>query len=234
MLLLVMSCTNPSSDTENLSFEEMQEMREEILESTKIYFHQSEKIPDSDFYIYPVSTSVEDRGARYYSKGGYENKTWNIVFFNIKTKEKHLLFDSITPIIRDYPNESDFEYLDEFAIQKIQKQKRKSGKLFFELILEDSNENGKIDEEDANGLFISELDGSNLTRLSPKELDLTSWKFLDQNKTIIELICIENIDDDKRYTSGDKEQILIASLDTSHFELFDHNYREKLKEQYIK
>ena len=63
--------------------------------------------------------------------------------------------------------------------------------------MEDSNENGIIDYGDAKGLFISHVDGTNLKRVSPKQYDLTSWKFITSNSNLMDIIGIEDTNQDK-------------------------------------
>jgi len=41
--------------------------------------------------------------------------------------------------------------------------------------------------------------------LSPKELDLRDWKFLDEEKNLIELRCLIDVNGDKKFDSDDKQ-----------------------------
>ncbi len=234
--LLFSGCNRTSKAPHELTAEEIQEIRQDKMEVTEVHFHKSEKIAGTDFLIYPVSASTDEQGAQYYSKGDYDNRTWNIIFYNVKTQEQHFLFNDIIPTIKAYPSDSDFQYIDPDEVEKIKRENRKEGQLFFEIIMEDFNGDGKMDDSDPNALFVSDLNGSNMQRLSPKGLDLQTWKFIDEEKTKIEFRCREDSDGNKYFDSDDRIKVLLLSLGDPQNELIDlfpNELRQQLKEKYI-
>jgi len=214
--------------------------RHERLAASEVHFGNSIKIPKTDYYIYPVSTQMGGSGRwASSSKGGYSSgRTWNMVFYNPQTREKHLLVDDVVPIILDYPKASYWDTLGHLGVDPGNSGRDKDGVLFFQMCMTDFNKNGIIDSDDPKGLFVSRLDGRNLRRISPETLNLSNWKFLDEEKSLIELICDEDSDNDEHFGSEkDERKVLVVDLDSlvnDYTDVFPQSYKDKLKQQYIK
>lgn len=80
IIVLLLGCNDKLQTPEALTETEKESLHETKLEATKVYIQQSERIPGSDYYMYPIGTSLRAKRREYSSKGDYDNRTWNILF----------------------------------------------------------------------------------------------------------------------------------------------------------
>ena len=95
----------------------------------------------------------------------------NILFYDLSKPYYKLLFDRAANIISvDYPS-SDKEKNQKYILYKV--------------IINDSNGDKKLDNDDNNVLFISDLYGNNLTQVTDSKLNLVSYSKIVNDRLLI-------------------------------------------------
>ena len=102
LCFLLSSCENTALLEQNdtaLSPEDSLLLFEKQIDDTRLNILPSEQISNSDVYIYPIGSALKknSRGS-YYSKKVDAYRIWNLIFYNLKTNEKRILFADKVPI----------------------------------------------------------------------------------------------------------------------------------------
>ena len=121
---------------------------------------------------------VEPAVSKLFKRGGYSMDSEydngimvNVVYLNSKSQDLHLLFTKPTFIRR----------LSSPSSRADSGQKQ----ILYDAIIHDSNSDGIISGDDNIVLFSSELDGTDLTRITPDSLSVTRWQFADNFQSVI-------------------------------------------------
>ncbi len=124
----------------------------------------------------------------------------NIIFYNKKTDETHLLLQKPAVISEFY-----FPYYS----------KEYTAKKYWFLLLgiheEDTNEDGYINDEDAEKVYISDLSGMNMIQITPDNSQLIDWYIDESTNNILMKVRIDS-NNDKRYSSADDIEILKTAI----------------------
>lgn len=141
---------------------------------TNLCFSLPGKVFGSSNYLSPVTIegSYADRGIK--SSSGASTIV-NVAMANFEDSQLRLVFDKRVVVKRvDYPaRQSD-------STQKM---------ILFEVLPIDSNHDGMIDGNDNTVLFFSDLDGKNLTQMTPDSVTVTGWSFVsDKNRLAITVV----------------------------------------------
>ncbi len=89
--------------------------------------------------------------------------------------------------------------------------------LVYRILDKDSNRDNKLDDNDINTLYISNIDGTNFTKLTAEFQELIDWKFIE----IMSRLYFRSIEDTNKNGVFDKE-------DKVHYQYVDFNL-DKLK-----
>jgi len=229
------SCVNsptikPKPDLKNLT-------PDQIVEKFNLYFDQPVIIDSSDNVMYPIILENSDdirENSGYGSGSSYSNTTkyCNILFYNTNNSEYHLLtndkvliysFSSEKINNSTYRNEdfirSGLTIADNFIYYSIRKT--------------DSNDDGKINAEDANYLYISNKKGANFKQISPDSFNVVSWK-IDKRTNKILFSVSKDTDHDKKFTYNDEHDLYIYDLvtDKPSKQVLTEDYKKQLKKQF--
>ncbi len=210
-------------------------LRNKTIKNTDLNFLASEKIPKTDYLLYPVSNKVEADDDVYASKRASSREIWNIVFYNLRTHSSHLLFENLVPIINSFPEGSGMNYINKMRLDTLAQDGEADFKLFYEVIVCDYNKNGQLDDDDPNYLFMSDPDGTNLQQISPDAIDVKGWKFVNQEKNLVEIDGKIDSNNDKEFDGDDREFIYLINLEElgKSREILPKAYQKELKEHYI-
>jgi hypothetical protein len=116
----------------------------------------------------------EERIANYYN-------TVNIIFLNADLTVSQALLDKKGFIQSfKYPSDEDV-YEDEYTAEKLDHSIKN---ITYMISLEDSNDDGTISDEDDADLYISDLDGKNLKRIT-QDINVDGYNFIDSNTILI-------------------------------------------------
>jgi gas vesicle protein len=125
----------------------------------------------------------------------------NIIFYNKKTDESHLLLQKPTVISQFYFPHYEKEY---------------TGKKYWFILLgiieEDTNGDGYINNEDAEKVYIANLSGENMKQITPDNTQLVDW-YIDMSTNSILMKVRYDTDNDKKFNNYDEIDILKTSID---------------------
>lgn len=163
-------------------------------------------IDSSDYVMYPLSLNelvTEEKDEYGSSSYGRATTYWNILFYNPRSNQSHLL-TSQKLLIASYAgqnssNSSDSEgphtnSLRVYAADKL---------LYFSAITTDFNHDGQLTDTDPTYLFTSDKAGKNFRQISPDSLHVTGWD-IQRNTGKILLQTTQDSNHDRRFGDGDE------------------------------
>lgn len=182
-------------------------------------------LDSTDYLLIPLGMKVldgkEDGGLRSKSSGEY-NESYagsyssykynfyslnfgncnNIIFYNKKNDETHLLLQKPAIISQFY-----FPYYD----------KEYTGEKYYFILLgireDDTNLDGYINEEDAETVYLSDLSGKTMFKITPDNTQLVDW-FIDMPTNNILMKVRYDSNKDKKFNYYDEIEILKTSIDS--------------------
>lgn len=125
----------------------------------------------------------------------------NIIFYNKKTEETHLLLQKPAIISQFY-----FPYYDD---------EYKGKKYWFILLAiheDDSNTDGYINAEDAERVYVADLSGANMIQINPDNTQLVDW-YIDSATNNILMKVRYDSNDDRKFNYFDDVEILKTQID---------------------
>ena len=126
----------------------------------------------------------------------------NIIFYNKKSDETHLLLQKPTVISKFYFPHYEKEY---------------TGKKYWFILLgigeDDTNADGYINNEDAEKVYIADLSGENMTQITPDNTQLEDW-YIDMSTNNILMKVRFDSNNDEKFDYYDEIEILKTSIDT--------------------
>jgi len=181
-------------------------------------------VDSTDYLLIPIGTkTVEDhegslikiKSSDDYSSGSingnYRNYKYNfysldfgncnnIIFYNKKTDETHLLLKTPAIISQFYFPHYNKEY---------------DGKKYWFLLIaigeSDTNSDGYINNEDAEKVYITDLSGNNMTPITPDNSQLIDWYIDMPTNNILMKVRIDS-NNDKKFNDNDEIKILKTSI----------------------
>ena len=166
-----------SIEADNLSIEQI----DSVLTEFRFEYENPIVIDSSDFVLIPISTELLERRKTFSSDGYYADdypRYWNILFYNRATGESRLLTEEKVRISRIHTTKNQLEFSE--TIDRLY-----TGKVLLEIADIDFNKDERLDSDDPDYLFICNIDGGDLTRLSPLGEDLVSYKVMPNSNQII-------------------------------------------------
>jgi hypothetical protein len=125
----------------------------------------------------------------------------NIIFYNKKTEETHLLLQKPAIISRFY-----FPFYD----------KDYTAKKYWFILLgiheDDSNTDGYINAEDAEKVYVADLSGANMIQINPDNTQLVDW-YIDSSTNNILLKVRFDSNNDQKFNYYDDVEILRTHID---------------------
>jgi hypothetical protein len=239
LISFLFSCNRNNSsfsEAEPVTSQDTLELKENIAEKLKLTIRNSEWVQHSNLLIYPVNVSNgNDRKDYIKSEGYYINEICNLLFYHLKTGEKYELFPDKQVIVVAYQSQPWFnESTSEQQKKAVLSANWRDDKLFYTIIDTDINQNGKLDSNDPHYLYMSDLDGKNLKKISPTGINMESWHFINAEKTRLELRGVSDTNGDKKYDFQDTGLVFIIDLSTDKTEnLFPVEYQKGLEDKYI-
>ncbi|MBD1363917.1 hypothetical protein IDJ77_08865 [Mucilaginibacter sp. ZT4R22] len=149
-------------------------------------------IDSSVYVIYPLphdrAQNDDDSGSFLSSDGGRSITFWNIVFYNTATKKYHLLAENKKMIINSYNTSySGSEYSSDSSapVHYFPDTSQEGNYIFYSIIAEDVNKDGKIDSKDPTYLFSSDREGNNLKQISPRGTNVNNWEVVKKSGMVL-------------------------------------------------
>ena len=151
-------------------------------------------LKNSKQVLIPISTDLLEKrkfsrsDSYYYSEE--EPRYWNVLFYNSETGGTSLLTDKKWSISNFDTN---LEETGPILARSI----------IYQITTRYYNRDGKLNELDAEHLFISGPDGTNLLQLSPSKEDFHSYQVIPETDQLI-IKTIRNADDKPEFNSNDE------------------------------
>lgn len=182
------------------------------------------EIDSSGVIMFPLSMAEYERSGigRYYKDMPYGY--WNIIFYDSKTKEYHLLSDR-KMVVQSF----NATYAGDLYNSQSAKH------IFYEVRTDDFNRDKRITDDDPRYLFISDKAGNNFKQISPMGYNLNTWHFV---KAFNKVVLTAAKDSDKNDKFNDSDEIAAFEIeldkDTVATEIFEAEFKKKLKQLYDK
>jgi hypothetical protein len=180
------------------------------------------EIDTSGVLMFPLSMAeTEGKRGRLSYKEMPRNRYWNIIFYNSKTKEQHLLSERKMLIER-------YDY--EYGSGESSLISQTPNHIFYTIRTDDFNKDKKLTEIDPQYLFVSDKFGNNFTQVSPTNYNLNNWKYVRSSNKVI-LTVGKDSDKNNRFDNSDEIATFEVELGngTEAQEIFDENFKGKLK-----
>ena len=181
LIIGLFSCKERKSQIENIETENLTQKKiDSILNKFEFKYENPIVLDSTNQILFPISTKLLKRKETYSKDGYYEYdlpRYWNILFFNRNTGKTKLLTNK------------------RFRISEINTKKDKNNTYYQQKLLEDKiiykindidyNKDNKLNSKDPEFLFISEIDGSNLQRISPLNEDLIYYEVIEETDELL-------------------------------------------------
>ncbi len=192
-------------------------------------FNKPTVIDSSDWVSYhlPFAEYKETDNGFSSKKYGRQTAYWNVVFYNTETKVSRLLSDSLKMLIHTISYQNTTIHSGE---QNLKAKKT----IYYTVTTTDFNNDLKLDTEDPNYLFVSDLSGKNFIQISPLNYDLVNWNLINRtNKVLIQARSDSN--NDKKFNNNDELSSFIYDIDNQHLEpVFSDDFILKTKKLLLK
>jgi hypothetical protein len=180
------------------------------------------EIDSSGVLMFPLSMGESEReGGSLSYKEMPNNGFWNIIFYDSKTKEYHLLSER-KMVIGNY----DYKYgsSDTHNISQT------TNHIFYTVRTDDFNKDKKLTDQDPQYLFISDKLGDNFRQISPTNYNLNNWEIIKSSNKVI-MTVVKDSDKNIKFDNSDEITTFEIDLDkgTKAKEVFADDFKNKLK-----
>ncbi len=226
ILFFVISCNQRQEriqvvENENLN----QKQIDSVLEKYNFEYESFIFIDSTQQAILPITTQ-KSRGGDRLSSSSYKAESypqyWNIIFYNIETGQTNLLTESKMRISNYHANLINVGPII-------------SKSIIYEICDTDYNNDNQLTFRDPEQLFISGIDGSNLTRLSPLNEEIMDFQIVPDSDKII---FSTQRDTNKDLEYDEKDELIWYLIDLSKglkpVEILDKTKRTEIENLYFK
>lgn len=174
----------------------------------------AELIDSSDYVLYPLTLSetLTEESGEYGSSSNRSSAYWNIVFSNVRTGESHLLSEAKKMLILAYTGTGLANSSGNLTKEKA-RPKAADQLLYYSVVTDDFNHDGKLTSEDATYLFISDKAGNHLRQLSPDSLHVSGWQIQRTTGKIL-LQTVADSNHDRRFGTADESIPYVVDVAT--------------------
>lgn len=158
----------------------------------------------SDYIMIPVSLfdQYQDKEINLNISRSYQRdkKLYNMIFYYKKTGETHTLLNKKAII-------------NSFDLLELKSAGKSTKRLWlFQIIDQDTNNDNKLNNQDAIIGYISDLSGKNLQQITPNQTKIINWVVLNTQNSIFLKVLKDN-NQDKQFTEADKTNFIMVNLD---------------------
>lgn len=231
MLLIfsMLSCQEKSPrmepiETDNLSSEQI----DSILTEFKFQYESPIVLDSTDQVLIPISTELLEKRTKYSSDGYYSNdypRYWNVLFYNRKTGDTHLLTEEKIRISRIHTVRNEYD----------EKNTTMENKVLYEIGTIDYNNDKQLNSKDPEYLFSSDINGVNLKRVSPLNEDLQHFKVISESNQIL-IRALRDVNEDFVFDREDESIWYKAEWINDNWqvvELIDSALRKQIERLYL-
>lgn len=169
----------------------------------------------SDYILIPVGISPDknERREGLFSRNADKSKNfYNIIFYHKENASTNLLLNK-SAIVKSFnflEIDAEVDLQEETATTATTEKTQKSFWLY-RIITTDTNQDGKLNDLDANIGYISDLSGKNLRQITPENTQLIGWSIL-RGKGEILLKILNDSDKDRKFTEKDRVSFIKVNL----------------------
>lgn len=225
----ILSCEEQNSgieliETENLTSGQI----DSILTAFNFQYETPIVLDSTNQVLIPISTKLLDRRTTYSKDGYYADDFpvyWNVLFYNRKTGENQLLTEDKIRISRIHAVRDEYD----------EGSKLMNKKVLYEIGDIDFNKDKKLDNKDPEYLFSSEINGTNLKRVSPVNEDLQYFKVIPNSEQIL-IRTLRDINQDSIFNQEDESIWYKAELINHEWkvnEIIDSMGRKRIEKLYF-
>jgi hypothetical protein len=226
-IFVLTSCADKSKDV-NLQ----EQLREDTtLNAQQIIFAQPQMIGNTHLVIYPLILEKETYAIGYSGGSGVQKTSyWNLIFYNIETRNQNLLTTDKKILISSINLESSDD--DDLLTSGINVY---NNNILYSVVANDYNANKQIDENDPTYLFVSNRDGTNFRQISPDSCNIDSWKVVKGTTKII-MQGQKDTNGDKVFDEKDATIPFVVDLNSGKMatEAFKQNFMDSLNMRLVK
>ena len=204
--LLAISCKNEEAEKPKVTYKAREAKTQSAADTSEIEIADLPiHISGTSYLIHPVGQYRVMDGAR---KSGYSYERGSFTVSNYGEFEitgylKNLMVqqiasDSIQPVFQKPVLIQTATFIRAFA------DKTKQQILVYSLADMDTNQDGKLDASDIRTLYLSEVGGERLTKVSPDYQELIDWNFIDAKNRLY----FRTIEDTNKNGEFDKDDVL--------------------------
>jgi hypothetical protein len=211
-------------EAENLTAEQI----DSVLTEYKFQYESPILFDSSNHVLIPISTELLEKRTKYSHDGYYSDdypRYWNVLFYNRASGETRLLTEDKYRISRIYAKESDYD--DKGQIME--------NLVLYEIADIDYNKDSKLNDNDPEFLFSSNIDGTNLKRISPLNEDLISYRVIPKTQQIL-IKTRRDKNQDSLFNHKDESiwyKAELENLDWNVSEIIDSMGRKKIENLYF-
>ena len=219
ILSFLISCKNTQSRNS-----EIQTTENDPTENLNVQIEDFSEIDTTGIFMFPLRMGeTKSRSESYGYKDMPYNNYWNIIFYNSKSKEYHLLSKQ-KMLISNYVTgfENDYERKYNWSNKYI----------FYTIRIQDFNKDSLLTQKDPEYLFVSDKEGNNLRQVSPSNYDLNRWE-MTQSEIII-LSATKDSNPNRIFDKEDEISIFQVDLKSNEppKEIFSFEFKNELKKLY--
>ncbi len=221
LLVTAISCKEVKNETIS------ETIQAETKENLNIQTKDFSEIDSTGILIFPLKMGEnKDRDDNYSYKEMPYNGYWNIIFYNSKKNETHLLTENKVLILEyNYKHNRD----EGISVPK------KLNHIFYEIRSNDFNNDKLLNQKDPKYLFVSDKQGKNFRQISPDNYDINNWSYIESSNKII---ISATKDSNKNLEFDDKDEVstfeLILDVNEKPREIFSNDLKSQLKTLYDK
>lgn len=190
LILVCCSCYDQVSDAdpEPIRAENLTSVQiDSVLEGYQFSYEQPIVLDSSEYLLIPISANSINRSKGFISSSRYTDEYgnsyekgvggqyWNVIFYNRQTGIARLLTESKYRISEINPPGGNYR----------QRQGSLRTKILYKLSDIDYNQDQHMNHHDPEYLFVSDLNGENLERLSPPDEDLQYYEVIPEADQIL-------------------------------------------------
>jgi hypothetical protein len=205
--LLFASCKKDDSEKPKVIYKTAESKKPQVVaDTTQIEIADLPiQISGTSYLIHPVGQYRVYDGARKtgytYEKGSFTVSNYGefeITGFLQNLKMQEINSDSIHPVFDKPVLIQTATFLKSFA------DKTKQQVLVYSLADMDTNQDGKLDASDIRTLYISEINGNRLAKISPEYQELIDWNFIESKNRLY----FRTIEDTNKSGEFDKDDVI--------------------------
>lgn len=229
LIIGILSCQESKPRIESIETEDLtSEQIDSILTEFKFQYESPIVLDSTNQVLIPISTELLERRTKYSKDGYYSDdypRYWNVLFYNRRTGENQLLTEDKIRISRIHAVRDEYDEGGKLMNKKV----------LYEIGDIDYNKDEKLNDKDPEYLFSSEINGTNLKRVSPLNEDLQYFEVIPKSEQIL-IRTLRDINQDSIFNREDESIWYKAELINHEWkinEIIDSIGRKRIENLYF-